>query len=179
MFKFNYHGDEIVVYPSRLIKFLWANLMRSKFKSIGITPTTSPFFSHAYGEYFNQFSDYWRLVGKKSALVELLQRNRSLTVQGFHFKETLLKFSRAEYPDTPVVVYFDVAADQIARLLERLPGGKIKTFMEEIVCIPCKTREEAKRLVKATPYSIGECFAAIDGIEISSNVDNAENLLHE
>lgn len=173
MFTFKYHGDRVVCYPKRYFSLLFLRLTwfisRSSTDKLFNDKFASPFFSQAYGEYFNHFSGYWQMVGKKNALLEVLQRRKSLSVIGFSLKETLCKFTRSEYPNTPVVVFFDVSAEGIARLLQRLPGSKISTFMEEVICIQCKTREEAKKIVQAAPSSVGEAFAVLDGVEIGSN----------
>lgn len=157
-FTINYHGDKIVVY--------WLNLLKNLFGRSDL----SNFFSATYGQYFNHFSEYWQMVGAKSALLEVIQRSKPLVVQGFHLEEAIFKFVRSEYPNRYVAVFLDIAPEKVVRLLETLPGSNIKTFMSDVVCIVCKSREEIIKITKSVPENFASVFALQDGVVINSNV---------
>jgi hypothetical protein len=162
---FKYHGDRIVTD----IKDLFLNIFRKD-------RTRFSFFSESYGEYFNHFSDYWQMVGRKGALIELIRRPNKLSVKGFHLIEVLAKFTRSEFPGQPVVIMFDIQLAQIARLVEKMPGTKSTTFTKDVVVILCKHKEEAEKIVNAAPLSLGVVFAVQDGITFDSNIKEDEIL---
>lgn len=157
----SYHGDEILVHPLHWLWYLFRQPPRSSWS----------FFSCAYGEYFNHFSEYWQMVGRKNALVEVLQRKKNLQLVGCNQEEVLAYYTRAKYSHAPVVVMTEISLEQVPRLLEKLTSLTIKDFVHDFLFIPCKSREDAFKLVDAIPYRLAVTYAFHDGLVIRENME--------
>lgn len=166
---FKYKGDNFLFFPYNYIQFLFSKFLFVK--NWDRHGDRHLFFSSAYGEYFNHFRQYWQIVGKKSALIEILQRRKNVRIVGHTWKESLAKFSRSEYPDTATVIFSDIDRGALPRLLKLLGDEARLAFNEDVVCIPCANRETAKKILKATPRSMADAFVAQDGVIIYDQGD--------
>lgn len=154
-FLFSYHKDKIRVWP-----WLWfLNLF-------GKAGDSFCFFSESYGEYFNHFHDYWQVVGRKSAMLEVIQRQKGLLVEGRSFNEIFVDYCKSKYPDRAVVVAFDISPDSASRTLGKLQGVDAKIFLEDVIFFVFNTREEAMKLHFAIPSSLCESLVVYDGQQV-------------
>jgi len=155
-FTFSYHRDRIRVWP-----WLW---FLHLFGKIG---DSHCFLSESYGDYFNHFSDYWQKVGKKSALLEVIQRQKGLSVEGRGLREIIVRYCAMKFPYQTSVVIFDVSMDSALRTLGNLPGFDKKVLLEDVLIFPFPHREDAMKLARAIPSSLGEMIVVHEGTEVS------------
>lgn len=145
-------------------KYVYKKILSRLFK-LPLDPEVLPYRSKNYELDFYSFSDYWIEVGKRNALIDLLTK-RNVGQQGpigYMLEEVLVKFVRTLAGPHPCVVLYDINYSDIGRIWDRFPGVEKTIFNEDFVFLPVKTKDAARKLVKAVSPSLAKALAFSDG----------------
>ena len=154
--KLKLHGDVFEIRFKALAKAIVTWTFGLSFEGL-----VKPFRSEHYELEFFRFSDYWIEVGKRSALIDLLAKraNGMQGPTGYRNEEVLQKFARSTMGNLPCVILFNIDYSEIGKLWDRFPGVEKTLFQEEVVVLPTKNKDAARRLVEALP----DCLACAIG----------------
>lgn len=149
---FSYHNDEILYRWPWIVK--WGRAKR-RFHSSLLTRD------------FNNFRNYWIMVGEQEAILN----KRSTKVEGFHLGDVLAKWADLMYPDRFVVTLSGM--DTTAKPPEfwnRLSRDKAVAMTSEIVALLCKDLSEAEKLITSINPRFAEAYFVFNGKVIDDNM---------
>lgn len=154
---FKYHGDKITKY--------WPWVKRGYY------------YSELFSEDFNNFRDYWRMVGVESELIRAVHSVGRMS--GFGPQEVTGQWSARLYPGEYVVILEDI--DLISkgpRFWSRLTSKQKDTLRKGVVVFCCKDRNEAADLVDSIDTNFANAYAFLNGELLYTNtaLDGVEEL---
>jgi len=147
--------DEITFLP--LVWFI--NVLKLVFRNLGWKRLSLKdcIFSKVYGFQGNAWSDYWKEVGKKEALIEItILRGRG--VKSYSWKELILRAVHEEFRYIPVLILSDWDISKLgvieSRIKAMIPDVKRMHFYDEFIVIPCKDLDTAMAFRDSIPLNL-------------------------
>lgn len=116
---------------------------------------------------FNSLRDYWWHVG---GLEARLSSSGERSVIGSRMYEVLAEYCKFKYPNSSVVVLYDIDCSQKdSSFWSRIPSAKATAFAKDVVFLQCKDREQMLAVMVNTPTAFATALAVEAGVLVDCN----------